>query len=139
MSESLSPADAERATNLLISILSAVGDGCHTLTLMASGTAGSLVSVVPFHNTGDTTAIDEDEAENLMILLALTFRRTGGAIVRTHHSDHTSSVIGWNLHAGTAAPLNRAEIFDAYCRDTTGELIGPEPGVQYLDAPPIGV
>ncbi|MGP4001571.1 hypothetical protein [Streptomyces sp. 8N706] len=58
--------------------------------------------------------------------------------MRTNHADDTSRVLGWRLSDCTTHPLNRAEIFSAYCTDAaTGEPIPPEPGTEYADAPPV--
>ena len=132
--------DAERAADLLMGLFDAVGDGCHTLTVSVAGDARSLASMVPFHNQGDATTVDEEAALHLMALLALTSGRVGGAVVRTLYGGGKSRVLGWRLSGCTAVPLGRAEIFSAYCTDAaTGEPIAPESGVEYADAPPVWI
>ncbi|MEU5109617.1 hypothetical protein AB0H07_46540 [Streptomyces sp. NPDC021354] len=131
------PSEPERAVDLLLGIFDAVGDGCHTLTVWVTGAARSFVSHLPFHNNGPATAVDQEQATDLMMLLALTVGRVGGVIVRTHYSGDTSRIVGWQVRDCTAVPLNRAQIFDACCTDPNGGPIPPEPGVEYADAPSV--
>lgn len=140
MTYSLPPAPSipERAADLLMGLFGAVGDGCHTLTVSVTGRARGAVSVLPFHNFGEYTDVDEEAALDVIALLSLTSGRIGGAVVRTNHADDTSRVLGWRLGDCTAHPLGRAEVFSAYCADAaTGEPIPPEPGTEYADAPPV--
>ncbi|MER7112535.1 hypothetical protein [Streptomyces sp. NPDC000229] len=106
--------------------------------LSVTGRARPAAFTLPFHNFGEYTDVDPEAALDVIALLSLTSGRIGGAVVRTHHADDTSRVLGWRLRDCTAHPLGRAEIFNAYCTDaTTGEPIPPEPGTQYADAPPV--
>lgn len=127
------PPTPERATDLLLGLFDAVGDGCHALTVSIAGG----VMTVPFHNSGEYTDVDVETA--LTAIALLSRGRIGGAVMRTHHADDTSRVLGWRLTDCTARPLNRAEIFDAYCTNpATGEPIPPESGTEYADAPVVG-
>ncbi|MGW6569819.1 hypothetical protein [Streptomyces sp. NPDC054975] len=130
------PSTPEPAAALLMGLLRAVGDGCHTLTVSVTGCARGAVCILPFRNVGEYTGVDAAAAFDVIALLALTSGGIGGAVVRTNHADNTSRVLGWRLSDCTAHPLGRAEIFNAYCTDAAaGELIPPEPGVEYADAP----
>ncbi|WP_236243618.1 hypothetical protein [Streptomyces sp. CC228A] len=113
--------------------------GCTEGHLLVLHRARSAERALPFHNLGDDTEVDAEAALDVIALLSLTSSRPGGAVVRTRYADDTSRVLGWRLRHCTAHPLNRAEIFDAYCTDAvTGEPIPPEPGTEYADAPPVG-
>ncbi|MFD5427714.1 hypothetical protein [Streptomyces sp. NPDC127084] len=132
------PSIPERAAALLMGLFGAVDDGCHTLTVSVAGRARGTVAVLPFRNVGEFTDVDTEVALDVIALLSLTSGRIGGAVLRTNHADDASRVLGWRLSDCTAHPLNRAEIFSAYCTDAaTGEPIPPEPGAEYADAPPV--
>lgn len=48
-------------------------------------------------------------------------------------------VYGWRLSGWNLRPLTASEVFDAYCTDVeSGDLISPEPGVDYIPPPDIG-
>ncbi|MGW6572004.1 hypothetical protein ACWGAN_07480 [Streptomyces sp. NPDC054945] len=134
------PYEVERAAALLMGFFNAVGDGCHALVIAASANGDSLGITVPFHNDGDTTDLDPDDALEAMMILTLAASVGGGAVIRANFADETSQVYGWKLIEFYAKPLNAAEIFSAYCTDAvTGEPVAPEWGVEYLAAPRLTV
>ncbi|MEV8537245.1 hypothetical protein [Streptomyces sp. NPDC051211] len=130
------PYEVERAAALLMGFFNAVGDGCHVLVVAVSANGDTLSISVPFHNDGDTTDLDPDDALEAMLILTLAAIVGGGAVVRTNFAHQTSEVRGWKLVEFYAKPLSASEIFSAYCTDAvTGELIAPEWGVEYVAAP----
>ncbi|WP_329583777.1 hypothetical protein [Streptomyces sp. NBC_01361] len=132
--------EAERATALLTGLLGSVGEGEHTLTVTVVGAARAMVQQMSFHNDSGAFTLDPNEARDVLPLLVLTSGRLGSAVMRTWRDDDTCRVLGWTLKDCTAAPLNRVEIFRAYSVDAgTGELLAPEPGVEYADAPPVHI
>ncbi|MFJ4879889.1 hypothetical protein ACIP93_32445 [Streptomyces sp. NPDC088745] len=134
------PYEIERAAALLMGFLDAAGDGCHVLIIAASANGDGLSITVPFHNDGDTTDLDPDDALEAMEILTLAAMVGGGAVLRTNLADHTTEARGWKLVEFYAKPLSAAQIFNAYCTDAaTGELIPPEWGVEYVAAPRLTV
>ncbi|MFE5715784.1 hypothetical protein ACFQ7J_33810 [Streptomyces sp. NPDC056501] len=134
------PYEIQRAAALFMGFLDAVGDGCHHLVVVASAGGDSLAIGVPFHNRGEETDLDPDDALEAMMLLTLAAAVGGGVVLRTDFADGTSRVHGWKLVEFYAKPLNAAEIFNAYCVDArTGEVIAPEWGVEYVAAPRLKV
>ncbi|MFJ3817839.1 hypothetical protein [Streptomyces sp. NPDC090056] len=130
------PYEVERSAALLMGFLSAVGNGCHHLVVAASANGATLPVSVPFHNDGETSELDPDDALEAMMALTLAAMVGGGAVIRTIRTDQTSEVMGWRLVEFYAKPLSASEIFAAYCTDAvTGELIAPEWGVDYMAAP----
>ncbi|WP_331731982.1 hypothetical protein OG592_40955 (plasmid) [Streptomyces avidinii] len=139
-SYSQTPYEIQRAAALFMGFLNAVGDGCHHLVVAASANGGTLAIGVPFHNIGEATDLDPDDALEAMTLLTLAASVGGGAVLRTDFADGISRVRGWKLVEFYAKPLNAAEIFNAYCMDArTGEVIAPEWGVEYTTAPRLRV
>lgn len=62
-----------------------------------------------------------------------------GFVMRSSTGDG-ESVCGWAFREGDPIPLNRAEIFNAYCHNPfSGEITSPEPGISYSDAPVIHI
>lgn len=134
------PYEVERAAALVMGFFNAVGGGCHHLIVVALGNGGTLSISVPFHNDGETSDFDPDDALEAMMILTLAARVGGGAVIRTHFADQTSEVRGWKLVEFYAKPLSVSEVFSAYCMDAaTGELIPPEWGVEYVAAPRLTV
>ncbi|MFJ6784566.1 hypothetical protein [Streptomyces yangpuensis] len=134
------PYEVERSAALLMGFINAMGDGCHHLVIAASAKGGTLSISVPFHNDGETSDLDPDDALEAMMVLTLAAVVGGGAVIRTNFADQTSEVKGWKLVEFYAKPLSASEIFSAYCTDAaTGELIAPEWGVEYVAAPRLTV
>ncbi|MFF9981143.1 hypothetical protein [Streptomyces erythrochromogenes] len=110
------------------------------LVIAASANGGTLSITAPFHNDGETSDLDPDDALDTMTVLTLAAVVGGGAVIRTKLADQTSEVMGWKLVEFYAKPLSASEIFSAYCTDAvTGELIAPEWGVKYVAAPRLTV
>lgn len=131
--------EGERAADLLMGIFDAVGDGQHLLTASAYTPDGPMTSMAHIENRANETEIDVDDANRLLLVLAMTAGQgVGGLVVRTRTGEATSRVMGWHLSDVAAAPVSRGALFDAYCTDpATGEPIPPEPGMEYADAPPV--
>ncbi|MFJ6355358.1 hypothetical protein ACIQKB_38605 [Streptomyces sp. NPDC092046] len=129
--------EVERAAALLMGLFEAVGDGCHTLTLVAYANGSPLAIAVPFHVEGEEFDADPDLALEALVALRLAATVGGSAVVRTRFADG-ERVCGWRLIEFYAVPLGAAEIFNAYCTDPeTGEPIPPEWGVDYVAAPTV--
>lgn len=139
-SQDRTPYEVERSAALVMGFVNAVGDGCHHLTVVASANGGTLSASVSFHNDGETSDLDPDDALEAMTVLTLAAVVGGGAVVRTHFADQTFEVRGWKLVEFYAKPCSASETFSAYCTDpATGELIPPEWGVEYVAAPRLTV
>ncbi|MFG2298401.1 hypothetical protein [Streptomyces sp. NPDC048603] len=138
-SQDRTPYEVERSAALLMGFLNAVGDGCHHLVVAASANGATLSVSVPFHNDGETSDLDPDDALEAMMVLTLAAMVGGGAVIRST-VDQASEVMGWKLMEFYAKPLSASEIFNAYCTDAeTGEVIPPEWGVEYVAAPRLTV
>ncbi|MFD6115514.1 hypothetical protein ACFWG0_36265 [Streptomyces yangpuensis] len=134
------PYEVERSAALLTGFLGAMGDGCHHLAVAATANGATLAASVPFHNDGGASDLDPDDALAAMEILTLAARVGGGAVIRTYFADQTSEVRGWKLVEFYAKPCSASETFSAYCTDPeTGELIPPEWGLEYVDAPRLTV
>ncbi|MCZ4098101.1 hypothetical protein [Streptomyces sp. H39-C1] len=134
------PRAVENAAALLNSVFTALGDGCHTLTVSIRAHSTSddyFVTTVPFCTTGERITVDQDETDRIVTLMLAG--RIGGLVVRTATDNGHARVCGWYLQDNTAVPLSRAQIFNAYCTDPEGEPIPPEHGVEYAEAPPLNV
>ncbi|MEW1639330.1 hypothetical protein AB0469_35410 [Streptomyces sp. NPDC093801] len=54
--------ETERAAALLMGLFRAVGDGCHTLTLVTSANGSDIGIAVPFHIEGEEFDADPEDA-----------------------------------------------------------------------------
>lgn len=132
----------DTASETLLRIVEAVGDGTHHLVCSLPAHEGPpLLAAVQI-------AIDADgemhlvEADALVICtvmaVAAVTARVGGLVVRTTDADGRDTVRGWELRDGEPQPLSEAAVFDAYCTDpVTGEPVPPEPGVRYAAGVPL--
>ncbi|MFJ9930437.1 hypothetical protein ACIRU5_30965 [Streptomyces misionensis] len=140
--EDIGRAAFTRASDLLVRILDTAPPGDRHLVCTVTGPPDTLVSVL--HGDLDThgaTRLDEAEALEFTSVLALGLatRSPGGLVLRTSAPGTPDRVHGWRLRAGALEPLTAAEVFDAYCTDAeTGDLIAPEPGVDYCAPPDLG-
>ncbi|MEU9496962.1 hypothetical protein OG337_35515 [[Kitasatospora] papulosa] len=134
-------ADADRATDIFERILEEAGTGTHHLVInvVIDDRHQALTSLL-FEQDDDRLNISAYEALKFCRLLTAGLTGlTGGIAMRTFTAD-SETVRGWKITDGDPLPLNRAETFNAYCYNPhTGELISPEPGVQYEDAPVIHI
>ncbi|MFB7649345.1 hypothetical protein ACFC0S_16195 [Streptomyces sp. NPDC056084] len=84
---------------------------------------------------GALTADAADTVRFLLALAAAVCQDRGGLMARSSLVDADDQVRGWRIGGGVATPLDRAEVFNAYCTDaTTGEPIPPSPQTEYCDA-----
>ncbi|MGW4393416.1 hypothetical protein [Streptomyces sp. NPDC004685] len=131
-----------RASLLLTRVLDTAGIGAHHLVCSVPTDAESLLSVLRVDRyTGDSTRLDEKEALEFTTVLALGLATAspGGLVMRTTTPDRDDRVQGWRLRDERLLPLTAAEVFDAYCTDAqSGDLVAPEPGVDYRAAPDLG-
>ncbi|MYW47201.1 hypothetical protein [Streptomyces sp. SID161] len=140
--EDIGRAAFTRASSLLTGILDTAPPGDRHLVCTVSGAPDTLVSVL--HGDQDphgATRLDEAEALEFTSVLALGLatRSPGGLVMRTSAAGAADRVYGWRLRAGALEPLTAAEVFDAYCTDAeTGDLVPPEPGVDYREPPDLG-
>ncbi|SFY47863.1 hypothetical protein [Streptomyces sp. F-1] len=140
--EDIGRAAFTRASDLLVRILDTAPPGDRHLVCTVTGPPDTLVSVL--HGDLDThgaTRLDEAEALEFTSVLALGLatRSPGGLVLRISAPGAPDRVHGWRLRAGALEPLTAAEVFDAYCTDAeTGDLIAPEPGVDYCAPPDLG-
>ncbi|MFD5728411.1 hypothetical protein ACFWMT_20275 [Streptomyces sp. NPDC058368] len=130
----------ERSIYLFQRLLESAGTGTHHVAMLLVGDAGVADNTIRFTQDEEHVAISPAEAVNAcyMLAVALSSEYVGGMVMRSYHRDGKESVCGWRFEDGEARPMNRAEAFDAYCSDPfTGEITGPEPGLEYRDAPVI--
>ncbi|MBL1087089.1 hypothetical protein JK359_34855 [Streptomyces actinomycinicus] len=140
--EDIGRAGFTRASDLLVRILDTAPPGDRHLVCTVSGPPDTLVSVL--HGDQEShgpTRLDEAEALEFTSVLALGLatRSPGGLVIRTSAPGTADRVYGWRLRGGTLEPLTASEVFDAYCTDAeSGDLIPPEPGVDYREPPDLG-
>ncbi|MER7921160.1 MULTISPECIES: hypothetical protein [unclassified Streptomyces] len=140
--EDIGRAAFTRASDLVVRILDTAPPGDRHLVCTVTGAPETLVSVL--HGDEDAhgaTRLDEAEALEFTSVLALGLatRSPGGLVLRTSAPGTADRVHGWRLRAGALEPLTAAEVFDAYCTDAeSGDLIAPEPGVDYCAPPDLG-
>lgn len=88
---------------------------------------------------GRARADDRLERDLIAVLAAGLATGVGGLILRHICPGQPDRLYGWNCLRSGLHPMAAGEIFDAYCFDpVTGDLIGPEPNVEYLAAPDLG-
>lgn len=132
----------DRATQLLILMLGAVGAGEHHL-VHSTSIDGNQLAVALSASCDEEGGIDLDETEamELVTVLAacLAAREPGAVVLRTEVAGVRGApgrICGWGLKEGRLRPLTAAEVFNAYCHDLeTGDLVGPESGVDYCAGP----
>lgn len=132
------PADGERAIGIFEKIMENAGDGSHRIVLTVNGIGGDITVTLRFLQHGDAIVVNPERAIDLveMLAVAVSGAHTGGAVLRTQTAPDRSHVCAWKIVDGDPMPLNRAEVFNVYCTDAeTGEIIPPEHGVEYKDAP----
>ncbi|MFG2634997.1 hypothetical protein ACGFX8_13950 [Streptomyces sp. NPDC048362] len=140
--EDIGRAAFTRASELLARILTAAPPGERHLVCSVSGPPETLVSAL--HADQDTQGnLRLDEAESLeftsVLALGLGTRSPGGLVMRASAPGTADRVYGWRMRVGGLEPLTASEVFDAYCTDVeTGDLISPEPGVDYCEPPDLG-
>ncbi|MGW2744657.1 hypothetical protein [Streptomyces sp. NPDC001450] len=140
--EDIGRAAFTRASDLLARILDTARPGDRHLVCSVFGAPETLVSVLHAdENTDGTTELDEAEALEFTSVLALGLATDspGGLVMRITTADTADRVYGWRLRGGGLEPLTASEVFDAYCTDVeSGDLISPEPGVDYCTPPHLG-
>ncbi|WP_030985361.1 hypothetical protein [Streptomyces sp. NRRL WC-3744] len=140
--EDIGRAAFTRASDLLVRILDTAPPGDRHLVCTVSGPPDTLVSAL--HGDQDphgATRLDEAEALEFTSVLALGLatRSPGGLVIRVSAAGTPDRVYGWRVRGGALEPLTASEVFDAYCTDVeSGELISPEPGVDYREPPALG-
>ncbi|MEU2681349.1 hypothetical protein ABZ638_31180 [Streptomyces sp. NPDC007107] len=130
--------DTDRAIDIFERLLENSRTGWHHLVINLELEDGPLLGRLEFKQNTETLYISAAETMGFCHLLALGVSGIrGGMVMRTKSAD-AESVRGWKLVDGDPLPLNRAEVFTAYCYNPhTGEITAPESGVQYEDAPVI--
>jgi hypothetical protein len=131
----------EQASDTLLGLLEAVGDGTHHIVCSLPTDDGPpLLTAAHAHNApdGELELSDADALVLCTVMAAATVTgRTAGLVIRTF-DPHGDTVRGWELRHGTPHPLTEAAVFNAYCTDpATGAPIPPEPGVTYAPGLPL--
>ncbi|WP_221359756.1 hypothetical protein [Streptomyces beigongshangae] len=131
-----------RASDLLVRVLEASGPGERHLVCSVSTEPEALTAVLHADDDQDGTPhLDEAEALEFTTVLALGIatRTAGGLVMRISTPHSADRVYGWRLRGEGLSPLTAGEVFDAYCTDArTGDLVSPEPGVDYCAPPDLG-
>ncbi|WP_327693554.1 hypothetical protein [Streptomyces sp. NBC_00459] len=131
-----------RASNLLVRILDTAPQGNRHLVCSVTTPAETLVAVLHADDDSeDGTELDEAEVLEFTTILALGLatQSPGGLVMRTTAPGTTDRIYGWRLRGDGVQPLTAGEVFDAYCTDAdSGDLISPEPDVDYCTPPDLG-
>ncbi|MFJ9738991.1 hypothetical protein [Streptomyces sp. NPDC101166] len=131
-----------RASDLLARILDTAPPGDRHLVCSVTGTPETLVAALHADRTAQgPTPLDDAEALEFTTVLAvgLATHSPGGLVMRTTAPDSPDRVYGWRMRDNGLQPLTAGEVFDAYCTDAeSGDLIAPEPGVDYCAPPDLG-
>lgn len=131
-----------RASNLLVRIIDTAPQGNRHLVCSVTTPVETLVAVL--HADDDSEGATElDEAETLefttVLALGLATQNPGGLVMRTTVPGTIDRIYGWRLRGNGLEPLTAGEVFDAYCTDAeSGDLIAPEPDVDYCTPPDLG-
>ncbi|WP_119288491.1 hypothetical protein [Streptomyces sp. YIM 130001] len=140
--EDIGRAAFTRAAFLVTRLLQAAGPGVHHLVCSIAHDGYNLLAALHAEATADAQVdLDEEEAADFTTVLAagIATAGAGGAVLRTARPGAPESVCGWRLKSDRLVPLTEAEVFDAYCTDArSGDLIAPEPGLEYRAAPDLG-
>ncbi|MEV3859602.1 hypothetical protein AB0J38_35510 [Streptomyces sp. NPDC050095] len=128
-----------RASYLVARVIDTIGHGLHHWVCSLPAGDQTLMAVLHVDaTTSDTVRLDESAAMELTTVLALAVATHGHcALVLRTTGDGSDRVYGWRLKDETLRQLTAAQVFDAYCTDTSGELTAPEPGVEYCTAPEV--
>jgi hypothetical protein len=131
----------DRASDLLLRLVEAVGPGTHHIVCSLPAPEGPLLATLHVEaGPGGQVSLAETDALVLCTVMAAASvtARAGGLVLRTTTDDGPDTVRGWSLRDGRLHPLTEAEVFDAYCTDAiTGEPVPPEHGVVYRPGLPL--
>ncbi|MEV6006900.1 hypothetical protein AB0M29_08825 [Streptomyces sp. NPDC051976] len=131
----------DRASDLLLRLIQAVGPGTHHIVCSLPAPDGPLLAALHV-DAGPEGSVQLAETDALVLCTVMAAAsvtaRAGGLVLRTTGDDGPDTVRGWSLRDGQLHPLTEAEVFDAYCTDAaTGEPVPPEPGVVYRPGLPL--
>ncbi|MGW1766709.1 hypothetical protein ACWCQL_21885 [Streptomyces sp. NPDC002073] len=123
----------ERAGRVLERLLAGAGPGALHLVVSVPAEAEQLVAALR------PDGPDRDRTDFLTVLAAgIGLQRPGGVVLRRTAAGEPDRLHGWRLDRGTLLPISAAEVFNAYCTDAdTGDLLPPEPGVEYCPGYPV--
>ncbi|MFE0580113.1 hypothetical protein [Streptomyces sp. NPDC058874] len=139
-------ASFDRAADTLERLVAGAGPGHHHFVCSIPTEEEQLVAVLHADCGGEPDTlpyIDDRESLAFVTVLAagLALGGPGGLVMRSTTEGRGDRVHGWRLDRGRLTALSAAAVFDAYCTDAgTGDLVSPEPGVEYcpgyeVDAP----
>ncbi|MEU3708362.1 hypothetical protein AB0E82_39500 [Streptomyces anulatus] len=131
----------KRALDIFERLLEKAENGVHNLLLSVEGIGGTVVAEFHFAQNELGFMASEEQGMSFCDLLAIAVSGAHpcGFVMRSSTGDG-ESVCGWAFREGDPIPLNRAEIFNAYCHNPfSGEITSPEPGISYSDAPVIHI
>jgi hypothetical protein len=125
----------ERSSHLLVGLLKGAGGGTHHLVCSVPAEEEQLLAVL-HADVGEDGVPELDDAEGAefvtVLAAGIALGSPGGVVLRTARTGEPDRVHGWRLERHGLAPLNAAEVFNAYCTDAdTGEPVAPESGVDY--------
>ncbi|MGW5342928.1 hypothetical protein [Streptomyces sp. NPDC004050] len=131
----------KRMSALLRALYRAAGVGTHELSVVY------LHDDCFSHRMCDLVGPDlDDNSEDrdlheVAVLLLRTALHGGLAVVflRTPLANGRTAMRMWCVRDLTAQPTTASQAFSAYCNGPNGHLTGPEPGVDYYDAPVLAV
>ncbi|TGB15551.1 hypothetical protein [Streptomyces sp. MZ04] len=137
--EDIGRAAFRRASHLVTRAIETPGPGPrHLVCSVPSGPETLLAALHVGCDSEGNPQVDETETLEFTTVLAVAIatHSSAGLVMRTSADGTPDHVQGWRLHGERLLPLTAAEVFDAYCTHAvSGELIAPEPGIEYRPAP----
>lgn len=128
------------AAAVLEALMGAADTGDHRFTIAAVIHGTPIGYPLTVEITDGAVRAHEDAVSGVLNLLAAVIKggHRGGITLRTRTGPDAERLCGWAIRGLVTWPLNRAQLFAACCTDpATGAPVGPEPGVEYADAPPL--
>ncbi|MFE6849034.1 hypothetical protein [Streptomyces sp. NPDC057686] len=131
----------KRMSALLRALTSAAGVGTHELSVAYVRGDDILWHVCSLEGPEFDDDSEDPDLHSVAALLLRTALNGGMAlmVLRTPLAKDRTVVRTWRVLDLVAHPLTAGESFSAYCVDPDGVLQGPEPGMEYYDAPPLTV
>ncbi|MFI6007069.1 hypothetical protein ACIA98_43300 [Streptomyces sp. NPDC051366] len=127
----------KRMSALLRALYRAAGVGTHELSVTYLREGDTLWHACTVEGPDLDDDSEDPDLHHVAMLLLRTALNGGMAVValRTPLASGSTVVRVWQVHDLAAYPLTAGQSFSAYCVGLDGELQGPEPGMEYYDAP----
>lgn len=131
----------KRMSALLRAVHRAAGVGTHGLSVTYLLDGDTLCHACNVAGPDLDDDSEDPDLHHVAMLLLRTALNGGMAVVvlRTPLPSGRTVVRAWRVHDLVAYPLTAGQSFSAYCFGPDGEMQGPEPGMEYYDAPTLTV